>query len=1216
MFVIIKDENKIIKTNIEKEYQYLGIHISISKDVIELSNDYYFDDNTRKKSIVLEEYSINKLNRSEPISIYLYENDNGINDYQIYEKQDFTLDSNNASDIVIKDFYMMDYYLKLKENKLETNCSFLLLNGNYYNHQELVSGDYIELLGFSFYYYSSFLYINNFNVINNLSIKKVEEKEQLDRIIPYELSNIYEEPKKIFKLDEIKEFNKPRKNNSRKLVLQIGPTITMSLAMVMLATINIYNSYLNNSLTALGIVALIIMPVTMLISGIIWPILSSSSDKRAYKREYNEIKKEYLEYLKEYDSKLEKSIQEYVYEENKYYFKKDNIKDKLFYINEDSIDFMNLTLGYQNKIYDIIIPYTKDKDIDETLNRIKYRLNHIDNCPLFLNIKENKNITIIINEKNRLELFKSILLELSSKYHYENMGIAIYAKDKDAISDIFDIPHLFINEERMTLINERELQKLNSIKREKPIVLLMMEKSETTIDNPNIYSILFSSSNKQILKKSKCIIEYDNNNTGILRKDGCTSFKYQLEKTNFKECFNYISLYVKNDELKKTLSFRELNKDLSIYNNYLDNYDSLKAEFATINNEILSFDLHETKDGPHGLIGGSTGSGKSELIVSLLLSLAIRYSPKYLNIILIDYKGGGIKESLTYGKQVIPHIIADVNNLENDTFERLIVAIDRECRKRQTLFKKLSIKAQTSIMNIDDYLENYKNYNFESIAHLVIVVDEFAELKKENPFIIKELISFARIGRSLGVHLILATQKPSGVIDDEIWSNSHFKIALKVHNEKDSLDIIKQKDAAYLTKPGEFYLQVDDNIIKAKALYSKKDINDNDQFEVKLLDNMLKPIKKKIIKKNNVFLEASYLSKQILQACHKLNININNLEFEKPLPLSRIALLTKYGDTSDYVFGEVDDYLNAKKTILKYPVYNNLLIYSNRKYEINSIINTLTNNVRRTIIIGSSRYNALYISDSLIYSDEEDIEFLLNKLLNDKTTHLTLIIEDLSTLLSYNEEYVNNIYQLIRRSTISAYSLVILTKQSTISFKLLNSIQNKLVIESNDYQDLINIFSSKGEYKGKSFYYDETPISFIPTVEEEIIEDKTKLSPYIDSIPANVKYKYDNNQLLIGYDYKTRKEILINDREILYITSFDEEILKKYQLLFIKNTNIKIVKYSINLINENSNYVLWIGEGLFSQKLFYVDKDYSLKEDEGFLFKYSKGKVIRVVDYE
>lgn len=95
----------------------------------------------------------------------------------------------------------------------------------------------------------------------------------------------------------------------------------------------------------------------------------------------------------------------------------------------------------------------------------------------------------------------------------------------------------------------------------------------------------------------------------------------------------------------------------------------------------------------------------------------------------------------------------------------------------------------------------------------ILISDEFAELKSEQPEFMKELVSTARIGRSLGIHLILATQKPSGVVDDQIWSNSKFKLALKVQNTSDSNEILKHRIFAEITLPGRAYLQVGNNEI-------------------------------------------------------------------------------------------------------------------------------------------------------------------------------------------------------------------------------------------------------------------------------------------------------------------------------------------------------------------------------------------------------------------
>ena len=94
------------------------------------------------------------------------------------------------------------------------------------------------------------------------------------------------------------------------------------------------------------------------------------------------------------------------------------------------------------------------------------------------------------------------------------------------------------------------------------------------------------------------------------------------------------------------------------------------------------------------------------------------------------------------------------------------------------------------------------------VPHLFIIIDEFAELKREESDFMKELISVAQVGRSLGVHLILATQKPSGTVDDNIWSNSKFRLCLRVQDRQDSNDMLHKPDAAYITQAGRCYLQV------------------------------------------------------------------------------------------------------------------------------------------------------------------------------------------------------------------------------------------------------------------------------------------------------------------------------------------------------------------------------------------------------------------------
>ena len=227
--------------------------------------------------------------------------------------------------------------------------------------------------------------------------------------------------------------------------------------------------------------------------------------------------------------------------------------------------------------------------------------------------------------------------------------------------------------------------------------------------------------------------------------------------------------------------------------------------------EKISIDLHEKYHGPHGLIAGMTGSGKSEFIITYILSMALNYHPYEVQFILIDYKGGGLAnafENPILGIK-LPHLVGKITNLDVNEIKRSLASIESELKRRQELFNKARELSGESTVDIYKYQRMYRNKIVtEPVSHLFIICDEFAELKNEQPEFMEQLISTARIGRSLGVHLILSTQKPSGVVDPQIWSNTRFRVCMRVQDKSDSNEVIKCSDAAFLKQTGRFYFQV------------------------------------------------------------------------------------------------------------------------------------------------------------------------------------------------------------------------------------------------------------------------------------------------------------------------------------------------------------------------------------------------------------------------
>ena len=260
-------------------------------------------------------------------------------------------------------------------------------------------------------------------------------------------------------------------------------------------------------------------------------------------------------------------------------------------------------------------------------------------------------------------------------------------------------------------------------------------------------------------------------------------------------------------DIPTSITFFEMYKakkleDFDVENRWKKNrtYESMKALVGQkAGGAPCYLDIHEKYHGPHGLVAGTTGSGKSETLQTYILSLAINFSPDDVSFFIIDYKGGGMANLF----MDLPHMVGQISNLSGNQIQRALLSIQSEKDRREALFASYGVK------DIRDYTKLYKNHEAAvPLPHLIMVIDEFAEMKKEEPEFIQEIVSVSRVGRSLGIHLIMATQKPAGSVSDDIWANSRFKLCLRVQSRQDSTDMLHKPDAAYLTQSGRCYLQV------------------------------------------------------------------------------------------------------------------------------------------------------------------------------------------------------------------------------------------------------------------------------------------------------------------------------------------------------------------------------------------------------------------------
>lgn len=201
--------------------------------------------------------------------------------------------------------------------------------------------------------------------------------------------------------------------------------------------------------------------------------------------------------------------------------------------------------------------------------------------------------------------------------------------------------------------------------------------------------------------------------------------------------------------------------------------------------------VHIKDDGPHSLIAGTTGSGKSEALSTWLLSLALRYSPSRLQMILVDYKGGEAFEPLSH----LPHVCGVLTDLHPHMVDRALGSVRAELSYREHIAR-------------DDRIHGTSH--FDKLPWLFIVVDEFQALVTSHPDIMDQLISLATLGRSLSMFLIIATQRPAGIVDGHIRSNMSLRLCLRVREAHDSIDVLGNDKAARLPAvPGRAYLQTD-----------------------------------------------------------------------------------------------------------------------------------------------------------------------------------------------------------------------------------------------------------------------------------------------------------------------------------------------------------------------------------------------------------------------
>ena len=896
-------------------------------------------------------------------------------------------------------------------------------------------------------------------------------------------------------------------------------------------------------------------------------------------------------------------------------------------------DFLHIRIGIGNIAPDITIKspdekFTMEEDnlatmLDETVKKLE----EIKNVPIGFSLVEKTVSAIVEKDLLTTQFLENIILQLVALHSYDDLKIVFITNEKNAKkwNYIKTLPHCWNNEKTLRFfasnkdeaqeisnyltevfnsrtVGEDNKQKKVDYKEVKPYYVIITDNLVEARTLKIFDNILESKTNAGfsiIIKHNKLANLPDQCTTFLNINEGDSAFfENELASNNQKIFVADLNKTINMEEIAIKLAnvpieFNATGFELPTALGFLEMFgvgnieqlnitDRWKMSNPTVSlaapigygetGDLFKLDIHEKFHGPHGLVAGMTGSGKSEFLIAWILSLAVNYHPDEVQFVLIDYKGGGLAGAF-YNEDAgiyLPHLAGTITNLDKAEINRSLASIESELKRRQHLFNVARDKLNESTIDIYKYQRLYREGLVDvPISHLLIISDEFAELKSQQPEFMDQLISTARIGRSLGVHLILATQKPSGVVNDQIWSNSKFKICLKVQDKSDSQDMIKCPDAALLKETGRFYLQVGYNEFFALGQsawcgtqYIPKDKPKKKiDTSVNFINNTGSIIKSlvDVSNENNESKgeELPNIVRELNTIRESENIKIKKLWLDKISPLIYVDELSKKYNYSTKEFfinpiiGEYDDPSTQSQGLLTLNLSDNgnTLICgmsgSGKELLLSSIIYSIISNHSPEeanfyiMDFGAEILNKFALSPhvgNVILSTEEEkignllkyLEEELNKrkklfsefggnykaFIENSETKLPMII----TILNYYDNFVelyNNYDEVISKLTREGekYGIVFIVTanaSNSIRFKMKQNFRQSITLQLNDEMDYTDLVGAKrGMEPSKIFGRGLIGLEGVFEFQTSHITSDDNLNEFVKNLCTELKQKYN-----------------------------------------------------------------------------------------------------------
>ncbi len=811
-------------------------------------------------------------------------------------------------------------------------------------------------------------------------------------------------------------------------------------------------------------------------------------------------------------------------------------------------DFLDVRLGtgkikaYRNIEYKKQERLEIEDDLQLLPEKISDEFSILDNAPVVCKFKDSNSVGIIGKEEHRFAIMKNIIIDICARQYYTDVQLFFIAteKNRDNVSWLRFLPHVSneaINSRNIVCDDEsknrafdflfKELSQREQGKKGEHIVVFFYDeygfqthpisKFTNKLKDLSATFVFMADTKGDIPQGCSSLIWVNSLSSGTLinssNQDEKTDFTFNSidDKAALKIVNLLAPVYTEEISLEGALTknislFEMLNilvvDDLNLEERWANSkiFQSMAAPIGVTKTGTISLDLHDKAHGPHGLVAGTTGSGKSEILQTYILSIATIFHPYEVAFVIIDFKGGGMVNQF----KNLPHLLGAITNIDGKEIDRSLKSIKAELQKRQRLF------AEAEVNHIDKYIQKFKaNKVSTPIPHLILIVDEFAELKAEQPEFMKELISAARIGRSLGVHLILATQKPSGQVDDQIWSNSKFKLCLKVQSPEDSNEVLKSPLAAEIKEPGRAYLQVGNNEVfelfqsaysGAPEKMAESNVKEFALCEVSETGKRVPVfIQKKKATSNNNFTQLESIVEHVSDYCENKCIERLPNICLPPLPT-----IIEYPDVlfkkeTLVEIGIYDDPDNQVQDVAKIDLDNkNTLIIGSSQYGktniLQSFIRTIANTTtpkESTIYIldfGSmvlkNFENLNHVGGVVCSSEDEKLKNLFKLLFEEMSSrkeklvsvgvssyssyleagytdlpHIYLIIDNFTALIELYLQDDDSLLNIIREGLSVGISTIIVSSQTAgIGYRYLSNFANKIALYCNDNMEYVNLF--------------------------------------------------------------------------------------------------------------------------------------------------------------